>query len=197
MTVQEVNTPEAADIVRHFHDLSMERRGVASRPLKDSIIAAQHELVASGRVRILISYLNGEPAGAKLLGVFNGLAYGLVSGSSNLGKQNWSPVHLTWASVQLFKEQVRTCLSLGGAKEHEKGLKKFKLQFGTIETPQPAGYKIISRFGKGLGAIRARLQGKRGASRAKRHVQAHRSSSPTGSGETSSDSGPHQVPADE
>ena len=195
--VQEVNMTEAMNMVRHFHNLSMERRGIPVSPPKDPVIAARHELLSSGRVHVLVSYWQGQPEGAMVLGLFNGQAYGLEGGSSDQGNRNFSMTHLTWTAVGLFKERGAVCLSLGGAKEDEEGLRKFKQEFGTIETSQPAGYKIISRFGGRLDALRACLRRKGGPHRAKGHVQSRRSSGPAGPGEVSCDSASRKVPEGE
>jgi hypothetical protein len=161
VTVREETTTETVDMVRTFHNASMERRDIEVGPAKETVVAARHELVESGRVRVLVSFLNEQPVGACLFGLFNGLAYGLEGGSTERGNHSGSVAQLFWVAIQQFKEQGFRCMSLGGAKEHEEGLRRFKQWFGTIETPQPAGYRIISRFGSRLNALRERLRGRR------------------------------------
>jgi len=168
VTVEEVSTPEGADTVRRFHDLSMEHRGASTHRLGDTILEARRELIASGRVRILVSLLHGEPVGAESFGVFNHMAYGLEAGSSELGKRNFSSVYLNWFAIRLFRQDGLARLGLGGAKQQEESLRKFKQRFGAIETPQPTGVRIISRFGGRLDALRQRLRKARPAHQAQK-----------------------------
>ncbi len=159
---KEVNTTQALDLVRRLHDMSMERRGIPTTPLKDSVVSARHELLSSGRIHVLVSYCQGKPEGAKTVGLFNGRAYGIESGSTDQGNRCSCPVHLTWTSMRIFKDKGASRMSLGGAKDHETGLQDFKKAFGGTETPQPAGYKTISRFGARLDGLLLRLRGRRG-----------------------------------
>ncbi|GAG93775.1 unnamed protein product, partial [marine sediment metagenome] len=76
------------------------------------------------------------------------------------GNRCYGPVHLTWTAIAWFKNDGATQLSLGGAKQDEQGLRKFKLEFGTIEQPQPNGRKSISRSGSLLAACRQLVRGK-------------------------------------
>lgn len=154
----EVNSIEAIQLVEDLHNLSMDRRGVHKPTISKRIEAAQHYLLESGRVRVLISYLGDEVVCGDLLGVFNGQAYGLRAGSSKLGNKMCAPVHLRWTAIKRFKEQGLLSYSLGGAREDESGLIKFKLELGTIETKQPSGSKVISKKGLYLESIRAKLK---------------------------------------
>jgi len=161
IVTRETSDPDAVDLVRRIHNVSMERRGGRLSRVDESVSAAGRELMASGRVRVVVSYLDDEPVGACLYGLFNGLAYGLEGGSTDEGNRRASAAHLFWVSMRLFKEQGVAQMSLGGAKENEESLRKFKQHFGAIETSQPAGYKAISPFGARLAGIRSRFRGKR------------------------------------
>jgi lipid II:glycine glycyltransferase (peptidoglycan interpeptide bridge formation enzyme) len=112
------------------------------------------ELMASKRVVVFISELDGRPVSAYLFGYFNHRAYGMVSGSTDRGNSCCAPVHLTWSAIQWFKQDGATQLSLGGAKEDERGLRHFKRRFGALETVQPSGRKTLSAFGTWLARCR-------------------------------------------
>ena len=155
----EVNSIEAVELVEHFRKLSLERRGLPGSSVESRAKAARRLLFESGRTRVLISYLSDKAVGAELFGVFNGVVYGLRSGSSDIGNQTHSTVHLNWTAIQLFKEQGFTTYSLGGARKDEESLRNFKKKLGGKETPQPTGGKILSKFGAQLESIRGWLKG--------------------------------------
>ena len=151
---REVNSFEAVQLVEDFHNISMERRGLSHSKMDQRSITALKTLFESMRIRVLISYLKDEPVCGDLLGVFNGRAYGLRSGSSDLGNQNYAPAHLRWTAINILKDQGFTSYNLGGARQEESGLRKFKQEFGTIEIYQPSGVKIFSGIGSFLAMCR-------------------------------------------
>jgi hypothetical protein len=148
------NTKVGLELVDQFRVLSMRRRGIPVRPASPQKLAAQGELLVNGRMQIFVSYLGDEPVNANSFGYFNGRAYGLLSGSSDIGNKCYGPVHLTWTAIDWFKREGATQLSIGGAKKDEQGLRTFKLEFGTIEQPQPTGRKSVSRIGSLLAACK-------------------------------------------
>ena len=152
------STVEAMKLVNTFHACSMQRRNEPVRPWNDHDRAIGSDLLASGRIRILVSYLNGEAVNADMFGIFNHKAYGLVSGSSEQGNKVWGPVQLTWTAIKIFKQEGVSILSLGGAKEDEIGLARFKSEFGTIIVSEPYGSKNISKFGAGLNRLSSILR---------------------------------------
>lgn len=147
------NTLEAMELVHTFHALSMQRRNISVSPWKDHKIGA--DLLASGRINIMVSYHDGEPVNAEILSTFNQKVYGQVSGSSEKGNKVCGPTHLTWAAIKIFKEKGASVLSLGGAKEAETGLACYKSEFGAISVSMPYGRKIISKFGANLIRLRS------------------------------------------
>ena len=89
-----------------------------------------------------------------MFGAFNRKVYGLKSGSCDKGNKVWGPTHLIWSAIETFKEEGASSLSLGGAKEAETGMARYKSEFGAIAVSMPHGRKIISRFGDGLSRLR-------------------------------------------
>ena len=155
---QVVNSSEAVELVEKLHNLSMKRRGLPLSNMREDAVATRRILFDSGRIRVLVSFLEEEPVCAYLLGVFNGHAYGLRSGSSDIGNRKGAPVHLRWTAIEFFKKEGFDILSFGGAHQEESGVRKFKQELGTIESPQPSGHKIISNFGASLDFVRRRLR---------------------------------------
>jgi lipid II:glycine glycyltransferase (peptidoglycan interpeptide bridge formation enzyme) len=155
---KEENTVQAMEYVQTFHTLSMQRRNIPVRPWNDHDRTIAAELLASGRIKILVSYHDGEPVNAEMLGTFNHHAYGLVSGSSDQGNEVCGPTHLTWSAIKIFKDEGYSVLSLGGAKEEETGLACYKRELGAISVPMPSGRKIISKLGANLNRLRLLLQ---------------------------------------
>lgn len=141
------NSERSLQLLDHFHSLSMARRGILSSPSPHHKIGGQLDLIARGNAYIFVSYRNDEALNADLFGYFSGRAYGLSSGSSDNGNRYCGPVHLTWEAIKAFKELGATELCLGGARENEQGLRKFKQEFGAIEQPEPNGKKCISTVG--------------------------------------------------
>lgn len=153
-----VESRDAMELVEKLHNLSMERRGGHLSKMSDDFVSLRLDLARSGRTRIFVSYIGDEPVCADLFGVFNGQVYGLRSGSSSVGNKNYAPVHLCWTAIQYFKKEGFALLSLGGAREEEAGLRKFKMELGTTESQQPSGFKVLSRVGSGLDSVRTRLR---------------------------------------
>jgi hypothetical protein len=154
VVTREVNTFKGIQLVEYFHDISMQRRGYPNKKTNEKKKKALKKLFKSKKISILISYLNKEPLCGYLLGVFNGHVYGLISGSSDLGNKNYAPVHMRWTGINMFKDQGFNTFSIGGAREKESGLRKFKKYFGTIETYQPSGVKIFPGVGSFLAVCR-------------------------------------------
>jgi len=149
---------QAMEYVQTFHTLSMQRRNIPVRPWNDHDRTITAELLASGRIKILVSYHDREPVNAEMIGIFNHQAYGLVSGSSDQGNKVCGPIHLTWTAIKIFKDEGYSVLSLGGAKEEETGLACYKSELGAISVPMPSGKKIISKFGANLNQLRYLLR---------------------------------------
>ena len=158
VTTREVEGFEAVKLVEHFRDLAMDRRALSRAKKDNRVIEARQGLFSSGHTRVLVSDLNEEPVGACIFGVFNNRVYAFRSGSSNIGNDCYSPVHLYWSAVNLFKNEGYCSLGLGGAKENEAGIRKFKQMLGTDESIQPSGSKILSVFGAKLDALRKKLR---------------------------------------
>jgi lipid II:glycine glycyltransferase (peptidoglycan interpeptide bridge formation enzyme) len=158
VVTREVVDYEAVELVEYFRNLSMNRRSLPNAKNDKRVSESRQGLYSSGRTRVLVSYIDGEPVGACLFGFFNNRVYGLRGGSSDLGYKKFSMVHLYWTAIKLFKREGYGCLSLGGAKYNEDGLRKFKQMLGTIESPQPSGNKIISEFGARLDMMRRKLK---------------------------------------
>lgn len=151
------NCERSLQLVGNFHSLSMQRRGIASSPGSPHKIAAQLNLISSGHAYAFVSYRGDEALNADLIGYFAGKAYRLFSGSSDDGNKYCGPVHLIWTAISFFKELGASELNLGGARENEVSLRKFKQEFGAIEKAEPNGRKSISRTGTFLSKCRRLL----------------------------------------
>jgi hypothetical protein len=158
MVTREENSFEAVELVECFRNLALERRAISGTKVAANISEARRELFASKCTRILVSYLDDKPVGACIFGVFNNRVYALRSGSSNEGNENFSPVHLYWSAIRLFKSEGNISLCLGGAKETETGLRQFKQLLGAVESYQPCGSKVFPGLGEKLDAIRKMLK---------------------------------------
>ncbi len=158
VSTTEVNSIESIETVEKLHNLSMNRRGIVTSDISQKGLIEYQKLLITGRIRILISYLNQEPVSAYLFGVFNNLIYGLRSGSSEIGNKSNAPIHLIWTAINLFKKEGYHTLSLGGAKHTEPGLRKFKRLLGANEINQPSGSKTLSNIGLWLDTIRSKLR---------------------------------------
>jgi len=149
---------EAFELVIELHNLAMKRRGERQIVMDEKRRRASAELLASGTIRLLITYLDGQPVNGDIVGLFNRRAYGMVSGSTDDSNRKYGPVQLIWVAMETFQEMGATVLSLGGSKEGETGLRKFKQEFGPIEVPQPSGTKTISDTGRRLASLRGPLR---------------------------------------
>jgi hypothetical protein len=154
----ELNSYEAVELVEYFRNLALERRDLTWTKKAARISEARHELFDSGCTRVLVSYLDDKPVGACIFGIFNNRVYAFRSGSSDEGNANYSPVHLYWTAIKLFKSEGYLSLGLGGAKESEAGIRQFKQMLGAVESCQPCGYKVLAEFGAKLDGIRRKLR---------------------------------------
>ena len=145
--------------IRQFLSLqkeSMQRRGIVLTHDEEVAQSSLKDLLESGRAKLLVSYLDGIPVNAGLLGVFGSKAYYLAGGSSPEGNQSRGPVFLFWTAIEMLKNQGGEVLNLGGVstsndeESPQEGLYGFKQSFGSTVMPQPAGEKIISRLGAAL-----------------------------------------------
>ena len=144
------NTAEAMELVFSFQSQSMERRGIEMNQAQQRIQNARQARLASGHINVLVSYHEKTPTNAAIFGIFNSQPYYLVSGSSDEGFKNCGPAQLIWTAIKAYKQQGAEQLNLGAVIGEQKGLHKFKRDFGSSEVSMPVGKKRISRIGSGL-----------------------------------------------
>jgi hypothetical protein len=141
-----------------FQAESLRRRGVQLPSTDNQADVTKELLLDTGQAMLLISYFEGTPINAALFGIFNGRSYYLNSGSTIDGYKSCGPVHLIWTMIKLSRANGSKFLNLGGVtvpkeKASEDGLYRFKRDFGSKVIYQPAGTKVISRFGAVLNAM--------------------------------------------
>lgn len=151
---RQMNTNEGLELVYHFHAKAMERRGIETGKETRAISLAKEHLLETGRAIILSSFREDEPLCAAMFGRFSDVAYYLISGSSVEGNRNRAPVHMLWTAIKRFKEDGCVVFNMGGAREDELGLHRFKRDFGSKILSEPRGRKILSTFGAVLNAVR-------------------------------------------
>lgn len=152
-----IEGPDGLANVYEMHNRSMQRRRVSTKDAQHHAEMARKHLMDTGHAVVLVSFLENTPISAALFGRFENVSYYLTSGSSSQGYKTSAPVHLLWTAIQVFKEMGCRVLNLGGAREDEEGLYKFKKAFGCTIVREPAGSKMIFRTGAVLASLRSAL----------------------------------------
>jgi hypothetical protein len=142
----------AVELLYGFQKLSLKRRGVdfqAGCPAE----SVKDMLLDKDRGELFVTYKDDIPLNASLFVFFGERAYYHSSGASAEGNKLAGPAHLLWTAIKHFKQKGAKVFNFGGvpapADENDpsSGLYSFKRDFGAGPLAQPAGEKIISRFG--------------------------------------------------
>jgi len=158
VVIREQTTPETVDLTYELHDYSMSRRGVAARDAPERFRRARRDLAASGRVKVFVARLGGEPVDAMLCGLFGGKACNLVGGTNQAGYESGAPTLRMWEGIKYYHALGARTFNFGGAKREETGLYQFKTGFGPTVVDMPGGSKVLSRAGARLDGLRTLLR---------------------------------------
>ena len=122
--------------------------------------ALLEHLVKGDAGQLFVARRAGEVLAALFFAKFNGSAYSVFSGSTDLGYKVGAQSGLFWAAVQTFKSAGFRELNRGGVPASAEkdddplhGIYRFKIRLGTTPVTCRSGEKVLNRLQDGLAQL--------------------------------------------
>ena len=136
-------------------------------PDDDSFYKGLYErLVKQGAGHLFVAKRDGAAVAVLFFATFNGQAYSVFSGSTDLGYRLGAQSGLFWAAVEMFKslgfhELNRGGVSASAANESDPlhGIYRFKKSLGATPLMRRSGKKVLSPLREHLWKLKDRLRG--------------------------------------
>ncbi|MHB8762735.1 MAG: GNAT family N-acetyltransferase [Deferrisomatales bacterium] len=149
-------------MVRESTQEKRSRRGQGYELAADDLYDTLYDrLLARGAARLFVARHEGEVVAAILFSAFNGQAYSVFSGSTDLGYKAGAQSGLFWKSVETFRGEGFWRLNRGGvpaSAERESdplhGIYRFKRRLGTVPVVCRSGEKVVNRWRSAAQRIR-------------------------------------------
>jgi hypothetical protein len=163
LATKEENTLKGLKTLWGLHVEALSRRSIRTGDIPQQLDALKRFLIDTGKARLLINYLENQPASAIMFGVFGDQACTFLAGSTAAGNKVGAPAHVYWSMMELLCQEGVPRINIGGTipkgtEAAKDGLFAFKKDFGATPVRQPAGSKVISKLGKRLSWARTMIK---------------------------------------